>query len=81
MSLEQSNRIQSFVNSQADLKTNQENTDGEEFEITILISGIGTQTKIDENYSQIIQAKAESEQKKYLSQIRSESAKQNLSKK
>ena len=79
MTLEQENEIQEFVKlfqnqEQNNVKTNKEYTDGEEFEITILISGIGTQTKIDQNYSQIIQAKAESEQKKYLSEVRSNAA-------
>lgn len=86
MNLEQLDKIQNFIkfvqsSTNANLKTSQETTENEEFEITVLVSGIGTQTKIDENYSKIIQDKFEFEQKKYLSQIRSESAKQNLSKK
>lgn len=80
MTLDQEEEILKFVKlfqneEQNNVKINKEYTKTEEFEITILVSGIGTQTKIDENYSQIIQQKAEAEKAKYISQINSQNAK------
>lgn len=82
MTVDQNTQIQKFIKNvqngtQADLKTSQEYTEKDEFEITVLVSGIGSKIQIDENYQKtILEKQTQSEKDK-----KSEIAKQNASKK